>query len=321
MHIVLYARDRLPVRHYGGTQRIVVYLARGLAAAGHRVTLIAAAGSMVPEAELAPLASADLRRVDLDLRSWVPEGADILLAFAPVPSEPGLPWIRSLHGNRRPGVLGAPNTLYLSRNHAERHGATAFVYNGIDLDEFRFQPAKSDYDLFLGRLHAVKGHRWAVEGTRRSGRRLILAGGWRPSLSSRVRYAGQVGGERKVRLLAEARCLWMPAQWDEPFGLTLVEALASGTPVVGTRRGALPEIVSPDVGALGDTLDELVALRRGLDGLDPRACRARVERHFTHHVMAEEYVRMFREFLATGLLPAGRALGTLTSAPGSRPAP
>jgi glycosyltransferase involved in cell wall biosynthesis len=321
MHVVLYARDRLPVRNYGGTQRIVVYLARGLAAAGHRVTLIAAAGSAVPEAELVPLASADLRRADLDLRPRVPGGADILLAFAPLPSDPAVPWIRSLHGNRRPGVPSAANTLYLSRNHAERHGATAFVYNGIDLGEFRFQPVKSGYDLFLGRLHTVKGHRWAIDGARRTGRRLILAGGWRPSLSRRVRYVGQVGGERKAQLLAEAECLWMPAQWDEPFGLTLVEALASGTPVLGTRRGALPEIVSPEVGALGDTLDELVASRPGLDRLDPHACRGRVERHFTHHVMAEEYVRMFRGFVATGILPAGRTLGRPTSAPGPGPAP
>jgi glycosyltransferase involved in cell wall biosynthesis len=321
MHVVLYARDRLPVRNYGGTQRIVVYLARGLAAAGHRVTLIAAAGSAVPEAELVPLTSADLRRADLDLRPRVPGGADILLAFAPLPSDPVVPWIRSLHGNRRPGAASSPNTLYLSRSHAERHGATAFVYNGIDLGEFRFQPVKSAYDLFLGRLHSVKGHRWAIDGARRSGRRLVLAGGWRPSLSGRVRYVGQVGGERKAQLLAEAECLWMPAQWDEPFGLTLVEALASGTPVLGTRRGALPEIVSPEVGALGDTLDELVASRPGLDQLDPHACRTRVERHFTHHVMAEEYVRMFREFVATGMLPAGRTLGTPTSAPEPGPAP
>jgi glycosyltransferase involved in cell wall biosynthesis len=100
----------------------------------------------------------------------------------------------------------------------------------------------------------------------------------------------------------------MPALWDEPFGLTLIESLASGTPVLGTRRGALPEIVSPAVGALGDTIDDLVALRPALDGIDPDACRAQVERHFTHHVMAAEYVRMFQAYLATGALPPGRAL-------------
>lgn len=323
MHVALFARDRLPVRHYGGTQRIVVYLARGLAAAGHRVTLLAAEGSRVPQATLVPLAAAELRRADLDLGPLVPRGADILLAFAPLSHPPGIPWIRSLHGNRRPGVTGSPNTLYLSRNHAQRHGATAFVYNGIDLGEFRFEPAKSGYDLFLGRLHAVKGHRWAIEGAKRANRRLVVAGGWRPTLTRRVRYVGQVGGARKADLLAGAACLWMPAQWDEPFGLTLVEALASGTPVLGTRRGALPEIVSPDVGALGDTLDELVTRRAGLERIDPAACRAHVERHFTHHAMAGEYVRMFREFLETGILPAGRPLdpGRSTGAPGPAPAP
>jgi glycosyltransferase involved in cell wall biosynthesis len=154
----------------------------------------------------------------------------------------------------------------------------------------------------------VKGYRWAIEGARRAGRRIVLAGGWRPSFRRSVRYVGAVGGARKADLLAQAACLWMPALWDEPFGLTLIEALASGTPVLGTRRGALPEIVESSVGALGDTLDELVGLRPSLDRVDPAACRAWVERHFTHHAMAEEYVRMFRAYIATGALPAGRTV-------------
>ena len=72
----------------------------------------------------------------------------------------------------------------------------------------------------------------------------MLAGGWRPSLRRGISFVGRVGGEEKVALLAGARCLWMPALWDEPFGLTLIEALASGTPVLGTHRGSLPEIVT-----------------------------------------------------------------------------
>ena len=314
MHVALYVWDRLPVQGYGGTQRIVVYLARGLAAAGHRVTLLAGAGSTVPEATLVPIDLARARGPALDLRPSLRPGIDLLLAFAPL-VPPDLPWIRSLHGNRKAGVPSPTNTLYLSRNHAERHGGTAFVYNGIDLGELRFGREKSDYDLFLGRLHGAKGYRWAIEGARRTRRRLLLAGGWRPSLRRGIRYVGQVGGERKADLLAGARCLWMPALWDEPFGLTLIEALASGTPVLGTRRGALPEIVSPEVGALGDSVDELVELRPALDRVDPEACRARVERYFTHHVMAAEYVRMFREFLATGVLPAGRTTKAWTESP------
>jgi glycosyltransferase involved in cell wall biosynthesis len=124
-----------------------------------------------------------------------------------------------------------------------------------------------------------------------------------------LRFVGAVNGERKAALLADAACLWMPALWDEPFGLTLVEALLSGTPVLGTRRGALPEVVSDEVGALGNTLEELIALRSTIGQRDPRDCRAWGERWFTHTRMAEEYVRMYQQYLASGRLPDGRLAG------------
>jgi glycosyltransferase involved in cell wall biosynthesis len=144
-----------------------------------------------------------------------------------------------------------------------------------------------------------------MAGAKRSGRRLLVAGGWRPSLRRGLRFVGAVSGERKVDLLASAACLWMPALWDEPFGLTLVEAMMSGTPVLGTRRGALPEVVSDDVGALGDTLEELIELRSLIEQRDPYACRGRAERWFSHTRMAEEYVRMYQHYLASGRLPEG----------------
>jgi glycosyltransferase involved in cell wall biosynthesis len=305
MHIALFFWDRLPVPRYGGTQRMVVYLARGLAAAGHRVTLIAGPGSEVREATLVPVDLQQARRPEFDIRPLLPAGLDLLLACVPLRTPPQVPWVRRLAGNWKPGTTGAPNTLYLSEDHARRHGGHAWVYNGVDPADFHFRRDKDDYDLFLGRLHSVKGYRWAIEGAKRAGRRLLLAGGWRPSLTRSVRYVGKVGGERKAALLAGARVLWMPALWDEPFGITLIEALVSGTPVLGTHRGSLPEVISPAVGALGDSVDELVALRPALDRIDPGACRAYVERHFTHHAMAAGYLRVFRHFLATGELPGG----------------
>jgi glycosyltransferase involved in cell wall biosynthesis len=308
MHIALFFWDRLPVPDYGGTQRMVVSLARGLAAAGHRVTLVAGHGSVVPEATLVPVAIAEARQPEFDIRPLLPAGLDIVLACAPLRTPPDLPWIRRLAGNWKPGTTGAPNTLYVSRNHARRYGGVAFVYNGLDPAVYRFRRDKDDYDLFLGRLHRVKGHRWAVQGAKRLRQRMLVAGGWRPSFSRYVRYVGRVGGERRAELLAGARTFWMPALWDEPFGNTLIEALVSGTPVLGTRRGSLPEIVPPEVGALADTLEELVERRPALDAIAPEACRAWVERHFTHHVMAEGYLRMFRHYLATGTLPEGRLL-------------
>jgi glycosyltransferase involved in cell wall biosynthesis len=307
MHVALYVQSLLPVRGYGGTQRVVVWLARGLVELGHRVTLLALRGSRVSEAHVVELDPSVFRRPDADLASFVPRSADILHAHTPLLKPPRHPHVFTLHGNLRAGAAARPHsTIFLSADHARRHGGTAFVYNGLDPAEYIFQPNKAGYDLFLGRLHSVKGYRWAIEGAKRAGKRLIVAGGWRPTLRPSLRYAGSVEGQRKAALLARAECLWMPALWDEPFGLTLVEALVSGTPVLGTRRGALPEIVSPEVGALGNTLEELVELRAGMGGCQPEACRMRVERWFGYRRMAREYVRMYQYYLATGSLPAGR---------------
>ena len=305
MHIALYTHSRIPVRGYGGTQRVVVWLARGLTELGHRVTLLAPAGSRVSEAEMVELDPARIRQPDFDLTRLLPPSIDLLHAHAPLVTPPRQPYVFTLHGNRREGSTAGPNTIFLSANHALRHGGTAFVYNGIDPSEYTFRSTKSDYDLFLGRLHRVKGYRWAVAGAPRTGKRLIVAGGWRPSLRRSLRYVGSVDGGRKAELLAGAACLWMPVLWDEPFGLTLVEAMMSGTPVLGTRRGALPEIVTEDVGVLGDTLDDLVRLRAEVERCDPQACRTRAERWFSHTRMAQEYVRMYQHYLARGQLPTG----------------
>jgi Glycosyl transferases group 1 len=308
MHVALYTHSRLPVRGYGGTQRVVVWLARGLAQLGHRVTLIAPAGSTVAEATLVALDPREVSRPGFDVTPHVPADADLLHAHTPLTTAPQQPHVFTLHGNRRMWEPATPNTIFLSRDHARRHGGAAFVYNGVDPADFVFREEKAAYDLFLGRLHSAKGYRWAIEGAKLADKRLVVAGGWRPSVRPSLRFVGSVDGQRKAALLANAQCLWMPALWDEPFGLTLVEGMMSGTPVLGTRRGALPEVVSPETGALGDTLEDLVRLRATIDRLDPAACRARAERWFSHLRMAQEYVRMYRHYLETSSVPEGRVI-------------
>lgn len=305
MHIALYSHSRLPVSGYGGTQRVVVWLARGLVELGHRVTVLALEGSRIPEASVVGLDPAQVRVPGFDLAPFIPASVELLHTHAPVFAPAGVPHVFTLHGNRGPGSVCSPNTIFLSADHAARHGGTAFVYNGADPSEFLFRADKTGYDLFLGRLHRVKGYRWAVQGAKRAGKQLVVAGGWRPSLRRDLRFVGSVEGERKAALLANAACLWMPVLWDEPFGLTLIEAMMSGTPILGTRRGSLPEIVSREVGALGDTLDELIGLRPSIDALDPGACRARAERWFSHTAMAQNYVRMYQHYLTTKSLPPG----------------
>lgn len=300
MRVALLYHGRLPAERYGGTERVVVWLARGLAELGHEVVLLAGPGSRVPEARFIEVEPDVAEHAGFDPRLLLPPGIDVLHAHRPIEA-PGVPTLWTLHGTPNRSDY-PPNMVALSRDHAERSGARAWVYNGLDPADYRFRSAKDDYDLFLGRHHTAKGVHWAVEGARKARKRLVVAGTWRTLLRPGVRTLGAVGGERKRNLLAGAACLWMPARWDEPFGLTLIEAMVSGTPVLGTHRGALPEIVTPDTGLLGDTVDELVALRPSIAALHPEACRARVEQHFTHRVMAQGYLNLYREVIEGGLL-------------------
>ena len=308
MHIALFHWGRIPPTAYGGTERVVAWLARGLAELGHTVTLVAGRGSRLPEARVIEVDAAAAKAPDFDLRPHLPPGVDALLASAPVRNDPGIPWLVQLHGNSPPGLTRRKNTLFLSADHARRHGATAYVHNGLDPSELTFRATKGSADLFLGRLHREKGWHWAMAGARRAGRPLVIAGGWRPSFRPGLRFVGAVGGARKAELLADARMLWMPALWDEPFGLTLIEALASGTPVLGTRRGSLPEIITPETGRLGTTLDEMLDALPEIARIDPEACRARVLRHFHYRVMAAGQLRMLTGYLRDGVLPEGQLL-------------
>lgn len=311
MHVALFHPAKLPAKRYGGVERVVVWLARGLAELGHKVSLLAAPGSDVPETTLIPVDVNAAQKLDFDLTRHLPAGADIVHAHRPVRAPGGVPLVWTHHGNTRTDQLDdlPPGMICLSANHATRHRTNAFVYNGLDPDEYRFSATKDEYDLFLGKLHPSKGYAWAMEGAKRTNKRLIVAGGWRPSLRRDLKYVGEVGNEEKVALLAGACCLWAPAQWDEPFGLPLIEAMVSGTPVLGTLKGALPEIVTPDTGALGETLEDLVELRGRIGEIAPEACRARVERLFSHRTMAAEYARFYEAVLRDGVLPAGRVGG------------
>jgi len=302
MHIAVISHHRLPVKGYGGPQRVVVALVRGLVELGHRVTVIAAPGSKLPTAPVLEVPPRD--HAGPKVAAFVPRDADVVHAHYPVTTWPlPVPLAQTFHANGKPGTPLPPNTIFLSRDHAARHGGTTFVHNGLVPGEFTFRRRKEAWSLFLGKLHSAKGYHWAIEAAKRTGRRLILAGGWRPSFSNEIKYVGEVDDKQKAALLARARCLWTPALWDEPFGLASIEALFSGTPVLGTRRGALPEVITPDVGALGDTLEELVEASEQIHTRDPECCRARAERLFSHMAMAKGYVHIYESLITTGKLP------------------
>jgi glycosyltransferase involved in cell wall biosynthesis len=305
MHVVQFQHTRVPVAKYGGAQRIVVWLSQALVELGHEVTLLAGRGSRVPGVRVVEVDADEVRQPGFDVRARVGAPVDLLHYHELVRHPPGVPYVATLHGNL--GAAAAPPyVICVSENHARRHGTAAFVHNGVRLDEYEFRVHKSDFDLFLARLHSAKGWRMAVAAAKAAKFRLRVAGGWRPSFSRWVRFVGEVGGAEKRELLAAARCLWMPVQWEDPCPVNVLEALASGTPVIATPRGSLPELVGADGGGIAAELEDLLALRRRLGDFDPAACRRRAERYFTHLRMARDYVRMYEGLLTQGRLPPGR---------------
>ena len=158
---------RLPVADYGGTQRMVVRLARGLAEAGHRVSLLAAPDPRCRKRRLVPVDPAEARRPDFAIAPHLPKGMDLLLSYVQVRRPPEAPWIHRLEGNRKPGESSPPNTIYLSEHHARRHGGHAWVYNGVDPRDFRFRREKDDttssWDASIG-PRAIASRRRARSG-------------------------------------------------------------------------------------------------------------------------------------------------------------
>jgi glycosyltransferase involved in cell wall biosynthesis len=191
-------------------------------------------------------------------------------------------------------------------------GALDPILHGIDVSSFPFEPRPTGgYLLFLGRFSPAKGADRAIEAARQAGRRLILAGKIDPADAEharaaieplidgeQIRYVGEADTDLKQRLLAGADALLFPIEWDEPFGLVMVEALASGTPVLGFRRASVPEVIEDGrTGYIVDDVAGMAAAIGRIGELDRQACRASAERRFTVERMVDDVEAMYRTVL------------------------
>ena len=323
---------RVPPRHYGPWERVVSILSEGLVRHGIEVTLFATADSLT-SARLVAVAPGGYSE-DPSIDAKVYEGLHIAAAFeragefdllhnhfdflpltySRLVKTPVLTTIHGFSSERILPVFRAYNDIghYVSISEADRDPTldyVATVYHGIPLAEFTFRDEPGDYLLFFGRIHPEKGPREAIEVARRSGRKLILAGivqdeeYFREAVAplvdgDQIRFVGSVGPEERDALLGGAFALLHLISFEEPFGLSVVEAMATGTPVIAFQRGSMPEIIVDGItGFLVKNLQAAAEALRRVPGIDRAACRAHVESRFSDERMIEAYIRVYREIV------------------------
>lgn len=331
----------VPPKLYGGIERVVAALARGLLERGHEVTLWAAEGSTVPCPTVTYGRPPHHRPRDRVSELWqvastlAPRARALdlvhsfgrLAALLPLLPLRRLAKVQSYQREiaRRSVLLGsrlAGRSLLFTacstscRRAVSDIGQWETVYNCVPLRNYAFRArvAPDAPLVFLGRLERIKGPHSAIEIAQRSGRRLVLAGNVvrdvehsrryfdeevRPHLDGeRIRYVGPVTDAQKSRLLGEAAALLMPIEWEEPFGIVMAEALACGTPVIGLRRGSVPEVVGDDEsGFVCDTVEQMALAVGRLARLDRHACRRRAEAMFADQVIVDAYEDLYRRHI------------------------
>jgi glycosyltransferase involved in cell wall biosynthesis len=321
-----------PPTGYGPWELVTSLLTEALVARGVDVTLFATANSRTAATLAGVVPRGYSEDGTLDAKVWeamhiahcferagefdiIHNQADFVpLAFSRLVDTPV---VTTIHGFSSPRILPAykaydDRVAYVAISDADRHpnlSYAATIHHGIPLDDFPFDVEGSDDLLFFGRIHPDKGAGDAIRAARASGRRLVMAGliqdeGYHarevaPFVDGdRVVFRGVLGGEERVRALGHARALLHLIGFDEPFGLSVVEAMACGTPVIAYDRGSMSELIEHGVtGFLVDTLDEAVAAIARVGEIDRAACRARVAARFSVERMADGYLALYERIV------------------------
>lgn len=191
-------------------------------------------------------------------------------------------------------------------------GPAITVYNAIDVNKYppNYVVAEDAPLVFLGRIEPIKGTHLAIDIALKSGKKLIIAGNVppkeqayfdcfiKPHLGDQVRYIGAVNDIQKAQLLQHAAAMLMPIEWNEPFGIVMIEAMACGTPILGVGRGAVPEVVvNASTGFISSETDELAKWVKLIPQLDRRAVRRHVEENFSSQKIARQYMEIYNDLI------------------------
>lgn len=323
---------RTPPRHYGPWENVASLITEGLVSRGHDVTLFATADSRTngllhaicpkgyeEDRSLIPKVWECLHITELfedaDKYDIIHNHFDYLpLTYSGLTTTPV---VTTIHGFSSPGILPVykkynNKAFYVSISDADRSKELDYIktiHHGIDINLFDFQSRADDTLLFLGRIHNDKGVRQAIEIAWACNKKLIIAGIIQdrayyeeyvaPHIDNRkVIYVGSVGPVERNRLLGHARALLHPIQFDEPFGLSVIESMACGTPVIAFNRGSMPELIrNYKSGILVNHMNETIEAVSRINEIDRAYCRRHVERHFTVDRMVEKYIQVYKMIL------------------------
>lgn len=324
---------RVPPRHYGPWEQFVSLLTEGLVGRGVDVTLFATADSVTRAHLVGTAPTGYSEDAGLDPKVW--EGLHISAVFERAEefdvihnsfdflplTYSGLidtPVVTTIHGFSSERIVPVyekynDRSYYVAISDADRHEKldyVATIHHGIDMQAFAVRPGPGDYLLFFGRIHPDKGTAEAIDVAEQAGFPLTIAGiiqdqeyfdqFVKPRLDGeKVRYVGPVGPEERGGLLGGARALLHLINFDEPFGFSVVEALACGTPVIAHPRGSMPELIRDgENGFLVGSVNAAVAAVHASGRMDPMAVRLSVEHRFDVNRMVDEYLAVYHRVLA-----------------------
>lgn len=324
---------RTPPRHYGPWELFASLLTEGLVALGHEVTLFATADSITgarlestvacgwsedeaidPKvAECVHIANVFERADDFDI---IHNGFDFLpLTYSRMVDTPVVTTIHGFSSERIVPVYERYNadTSYVAISDSNRHPRldyAATIHHGIDTEAFAVHPTPGEHLLFFGRIHPDKGTAQAIDVARRAGRRLVIAGIVQdqqyfdeevgPHIDGdAVRFLGSVGAEDRCETIGSAHALLHLIDFDEPFGFSVVEAMACGTPVIAYDRGSMSELIEHGLsGYLAEDDREAVGAVELAGSLNRAAIRASAVERFSAAAMVDNYVALYRRLLS-----------------------
>jgi len=323
---------RTPPRHYGPWEQVASNITEGLVKKGVNVTLFAT-GDSITSGKLSSICergyeedrSQDAKVLEcLHISNLMERAAEFDIIhnnfdFLPLTYSALIktPVITTIHGFSSPLIVPVykkynDRCYYVSISNADRSPQLdyiATVYNGLNIAEFEFNATPQDYLLYFGRIHPHKGTAEAIDIAKKSNRKLIIAGivqdqGYfdekvKPQLGSEIEYIGNAEPAQRKALLGKARALLHPISFDEPFGMSVAEAMLCGTPVVAFNRGAMPELIKHGkTGFLVTHVDEAVEAVGMLDQIKRRDCHDWAASRFSSEKMVNDYFDLYQRILA-----------------------